>query len=177
MDPKSMILRTVDDFELDVETRLVGLEREPESNRERRLRLVAALPIMAESAEDREIVACLQAGPEWSLFQQFALEIADRIGRLRVISGRREVVLIAGVPFIDQPVQPLVAHSSSPVENREGAVGTEIAHKVDVLEPRSARGNGPRGGRGRHRTDGDSGGAPGGSQGALGVCQTRAGDR
>ena len=32
MDPESVILRMVDDFEFDVEPRSVGLERESESN-------------------------------------------------------------------------------------------------------------------------------------------------
>ena len=69
-------------------------------------------------------------------------------------------------------MQPLVAHSGSAVENREGAVAAEIAHEVDVLEPRSARGNGRRGGRGRQRNHGASGDERGENQRALGLDQT-----
>src|SRR5207302_11180128 len=112
---------------------------------------------MAEPAEDREIVACLQAGPEWTRFQQRAPEIADGISKLRIGLGRREVVFIAGVPFVDQPMQPLVAQSAAPVENGEGAIGKEIADELCVLEPTSASGGRGHGTRGRERNHGAAG--------------------
>src|SRR5437879_6686816 len=126
---------------------------------------------MAESAEDGEIVASLQARAQWSLLEERAPEVADRIGRLRIPCRRRKVVFVAGVPFVDQPVQPLVAHSGSPVENRERAVGTEIADQVGVLEPRSARGDGRRGRRRGQRNYGAPGDEGGENQRALGLDQ------
>src|SRR5207302_2902884 len=115
---------------------------------------------MAEPAEDREIVACLQAGPEWTRFQQRAPEIADGISKLRIGLGRREVVFIAGVPFVDQPMQPLVAQSAAPVENRERAVGKKITDELCVLESSSTsggRGDGTRGRERNHRAAGNDG--------------------
>src|SRR5713101_5714085 len=145
MGAKSVILGTVDDLELDIESWQVGFERQRESNGQRRLHVAPTPTIMAESAQDREVVPRFQAGAEWPFFQDGAREVAEGVSRLPVASGRREVVLIASVTFVDQPVQPFVVQTRSPVENRQRTVGKEIADEIAVLEPRSASGDGGRG--------------------------------
>ena len=52
---------------------------------------------MAESAEDREIVACFESGAERPFFEDHAPHVGHRISRLRVVGGWREVVFVAGV--------------------------------------------------------------------------------
>src|SRR5260370_25082760 len=114
MGTKSMILGTVDDFELDVESWSVGFERHGKSNRQCRLHVAATPPIMAESTEDREIEPGLDAGSKCPLFDDRAPEVADRISRLQVAGGRREGGAVPAATRVDPPPAPLLPQTWSP---------------------------------------------------------------
>src|ERR1700682_5043157 len=96
---------------------------------------MAARPaVRSQSVVDRKVEARLHPGTQWTRFCDSATEVAHRIGRLGVQCRRREVVLVAGVAFIDESVQSLVSHASLPVQDRERPVWSKLAAEARVLQ-------------------------------------------
>src|SRR3984893_18993326 len=89
---------------------------------------------MAEPAVDRVVVSRLEARAERVGVLDAAPEVSHWYRGPVVAGRRREVVLVAGVTFIDQSQQSRVAQTCRSVENRQRSVGTKIAHQVRVLE-------------------------------------------
>src|SRR2546422_9664796 len=98
MDPQAMIRRPVDDVELDIEARRLGLERERKPNRQGGLRIGAAAAVLAKPAADQVVEPRLEAGAKRTCLADGGSEVADRRRRRRIGPPRRKGVLIAGIP-------------------------------------------------------------------------------
>src|SRR5713101_4906515 len=130
-----MVGRTVDDLQLNIEARGIGLQREAQTNRQRRLPVAARLAVRTQSVVDGKAEACLPTGTQRPGFDDGAAEVAYWLGELRTARGRREVVLIAGVAFINQSVQSLVPEAGLPVHDRQCSIRQKLATQPRVLQP------------------------------------------
>src|SRR2546422_6838793 len=105
MDPQAMIRRPVDDVELDIEARRLGLERERKPNRQGGLRIGAAAAVLAEPAADQVVEPRLEAGAKRTCLADGASEGANRRRRRSIGRPPRKVVLLAGIPLVDPAVE------------------------------------------------------------------------
>ena len=127
MDPQAMIRRPVDDLQLDIEARRLGLERERKPNRQRGLEVGAPPVVLAEPAADDVVEPRLEAGAKRTRPADGGSEVANRRRRGRIGCHRRKVVLIAGVPLVDQAVERGVARPRVPVDHGERPIRAQIA--------------------------------------------------
>src|SRR5207253_3213886 len=112
----------------------LGLERYRKPHRQRRLRIAAASPVLAEPAAGPIVEPGFKAGASRTLLVDGVREVAYWTRRRHIGRRGREVVLIAGIPLVDQAVKGRVARTRLSVDHGERAVRTQIACQQGVFE-------------------------------------------